>query len=1188
MSIDPTEDEQTSFASITDALSVDGTEHPRIIGNLQAADFDTIVREFKIQGHGDAAQVKMAGAINQTDDTEVDILDEQAIKNAYMNYHDRIGAFPLAGEELSRERQCTVWEAFRSGGAPYTDMAVWGPHLHRIQKKIKLRGVKISPTGGATSIELTGPADFEDRRACYAVFEQMRSTFAAFMSDAGGNAGHSCIYQADDRARLELAERLRRTGKDEKDRADATSTLHNFDAAMPWGWVWARLASDVQFCLREVQELAVPVLARAASLHQMIDHDAPIKQPAATTVECTERDARNNCRRMPRLKHQCGKCFSIDHGLQEDLGGCASGLGLKRQYVSNQGTGRLVLLQNDHDSTQMHDVKPRAQTPSDIVDANSYATDLDKPLPNDLASYLKFLYLFSGPSGRRDGFVEAVRGMGASARRGLRDLAPEGQDNVKKGALLALRASDVLIASCRGGAPTLNEQPYFDPEGAEGASMRNPDEFQSIRQRDEVSMHDLVHCEYGATAEKRSSILAIGVDLTDAFGKCSHGPRWWRRPSTGERHLRPRPPLVGKEKLVPAGGWRRSMPLNDKQCRSKCSRTPFLTSSAQPYPAGLNMHFAEKLAMRARQTQGVSCKARQLVKVGKIQFSLSFPGDRTRDVKIRGRENELYIGGVRYIIEQHLDANPHIQMACLEAIGSDAEAAGPGADAPDEVATMLGHIMGTSDAGGAASEMCSTPIRAGLVAAWARQANDIDGDYIEDWLKQGAPAGIEVGAEGPGIFPRVDAETSELGHDTLDEHDDEPEFRNYSLVDGGPEAKPEVDRLKATGCVAFFKSYKEACAWIGAKPDVSMLGMITNIKNGKVKRRLILDCKQSGVNATGRQKQKIVLPRLSDVIDDAIYLLRECQHEPQKVVEWLVLDFTDWFYNIPLKHVQRRHFVAYYGGEFIIFLTMAQGSVNAPLVRGRVAALVARLTQSMFRPTVLRHHTYVGGPIISVRGNLAQRDIYFAIIILARRTLGLKFAFRTAERGQEVDWIGARLSCKVLPEPVIEVTAAQDIVDDARQMIATMRGSNVAPVKDMQSLVGKANHLAGMIEAWRPFPQDMWSTIAAHTRGETSSAPRQCVWAKQITQALEWIHAFLSGTLGSLSRVHRARDYFGCAERVAIITDASPGGLGGYIMNGDQVKAYFTSPLTQTDAVVLRAPLGWAAGQQIWEALAML
>eukprot|EP00959_Pyramimonas_sp_CCMP1952_P309278 6472412-Pyramimonas_sp.AAC.1 len=91
--------------------------------------------------------------------------------------------------------------------------------------------------------------------------------------------GRQCwalIYQADVRARLELSERLRRIGKDEKERAIATQAFHDFDDTKPWEWVWSKLVSDVQFWLREVQEPAVLVLARTASLNQMIEHDAPI------------------------------------------------------------------------------------------------------------------------------------------------------------------------------------------------------------------------------------------------------------------------------------------------------------------------------------------------------------------------------------------------------------------------------------------------------------------------------------------------------------------------------------------------------------------------------------------------------------------------------------------------------------------------------------------------------------------------------------------------------------------------------------------------------------------------------------------------------------------------------------------------------------------------------------------------
>ncbi|CAK0840195.1 unnamed protein product, partial [Prorocentrum cordatum] len=222
---------------------------------------------------------------------------------------------------------------------------------------------------------------------------------------------------------------------------------------------------------------------------------------------------------------------------------------------------------------------------------------------------------------------------------------------------------------------------------------------------------------------------------------------------------------------------------------------------------------------------------------------------------------------------------------------------------------------------------------------------------------------------------------------------------------------------------------------------------------------------------------------------------------------------------------------------------MAQDSVNAPLVCGCVAALLAHLAQSMFWPSEIHHHIYVDDPIIAARGLARQRDRCFAIVILTWPARGIQLAFKKAERGQEVDWVGAHLACRTDPEPAIEVTAKQDIVDDVSQMVTTSRSSNIAPIKDVQSLVGKGNHIAGMIEAY-----------------ERSRLPRQC----------------------------RVRAYFGYAMRVSIVADASPWGLGGHLLIEGAVKAYFASPLTQIDADLLRAPLGEAAGQQVWEALAML
>ena len=58
------------------------------------------------------------------------------------------------------------------------------------------------------------------------------------------------------------------------------------------------------------------------------------------------------------------------------------------------------------------------------------------------------------------------------------------------------------------------------------------------------------------------------------------------------------------------------MLLNDRQYQVKYANAPFITSSAQAYPAGLNRYFAVKLATKARQVEANKMHNEKLVKVG--------------------------------------------------------------------------------------------------------------------------------------------------------------------------------------------------------------------------------------------------------------------------------------------------------------------------------------------------------------------------------------------------------------------------------------------------------------------------------------------------------------------------------------------------------------------------------------------
>ena len=167
----------------------------------------------------------------------------------------------------------------------------------------------------------------------------------------------------------------------------------------------------------------------------------------------------------------------------------------------------------------------------------------------------------------------------------------------------------------------------------------------------------------------------------------------------------------------------------------------------------------------------------------------------------------------------------------------------------------------------------------------ARAAGDPDADEIHDWLTQGNPA---YRAPDPGnIFPR---DATPLDEPEI-ELPDPISHSNYSSVDGDDMAAPEIERLISTVFIKAFGDLQQFQNWWGGKPHLSKLGMITKEKEGRVKRRPILDCKVSGVNKRATKGGKLVLPRVSDTVDNAPYLMKQCTIGQQ--IEWLILDFTD-------------------------------------------------------------------------------------------------------------------------------------------------------------------------------------------------------------------------------------------------------------------------------------------------------
>ena len=86
---------------------------------------------------------------------------------------------------------------------------------------------------------------------------------------------------------------------------------------------------------------------------------------------------------------------------------------------------------------------------------------------------------------------------------------------------------------------------------------------------------------------------------------------------------------------------------------------------------------------------------------------------------------------------------------------------------------------------------CSTPLRAGIIGAWARRAGD-PAAGIERWLVHGAPAGIEKDIDDFGVFP--DKDTNETI--TLQELNTMHVARtNYQSLESYPQAERVIQEL---------------------------------------------------------------------------------------------------------------------------------------------------------------------------------------------------------------------------------------------------------------------------------------------------------------------------------------------------------------------------------------------------------
>ena len=271
-------------------------------------------------------------------------------------------------------------------------------------------------------------------------------------------------------------------------------------------------------------------------------------------------------------------------------------------------------------------------------------------------------------------------------------------------------------------------------------------------------------------------------------------------------------------------------------------------------------------------------------------------------------------------------------------------------------------------------------------------------------------------------------------------------------------------------------------------------------------------------------------------------------------------------------------------GRFFVYLRNAQGSRNAPICWGRVAALIGRLTQSMFNKAEARIEIYTDDPCIALRGTREERDSMVATIVALWLCLGLPLSWKKGSRGTSADWIGGEF--RILPSPAgVKVRIKQQLLDEAQELARAAAQESVISTRALRTLVGKLSNIANLLVVWRPFLAPMFAALYAN---HPAGAPPHCIWTKQILPQLGWLAAFFRGAGGFAERYFDLSCFLRIDTVVDIVLDASPWGLAGVLcLNGTSAE-YFSDAISPLDVSLFEHIIGEASGQQVWECLAAL
>ncbi|CAJ1365705.1 unnamed protein product [Effrenium voratum] len=257
------------------------------------------------------------------------------------------------------------------------------------------------------------------------------------------------------------------------------------------------------------------------------------------------------------------------------------------------------------------------------------------------------------------------------------------------------------------------------------------------------------------------------------------------------------------------------------------------------------------------------------------------------------------------------------------------------------------------------------------------QAEDCERKYLPEWISNGFPLGIKNEITASGAFPLTEEDTAAVEASRLEGRmmdDMDGAHGNYvSFTEAGEKAQNILDDMVALQRAEEFCSWSEVVKSFGEEARLTKMACIVKQKpSGGEKVRLVVDTRRSGVNGMMKVRERVVLPRITDVAAAWENLLRlNCEGTQ---AELMVADFKDAFNMLGLRQ-NERPFVIVKGlnaangaPRYFAFSVVVFGLAPGPLLWGRLAAAAMRLGQASMRPNEGEVCTFVDDPIVVAAG----------------------------------------------------------------------------------------------------------------------------------------------------------------------------------------------------------------------------